>query len=352
MGLEEFWFVLIAVLWSGYFLLEGFDFGVGMLLPFLPRDERERSLMFESIGPVWDGNEVWLVVAAGATFAAFPAWYAAMFSGFYVALLGILVLLILRVISFEWRSRSQSPRWRETWRWANTAASVGAPFLWGAALASLLYGVPLDAKGNFTGDVASFLTPYSVLGGVAVVVVFAFHGATYLSLRTTGALLGRTQRAAAVLSAPAAVAAIAFLAATVAVAVERNERGALGPAIPAVLGALAVLGAGVAAHLRRGLVAFALTAGTAIALMATLFCALYPRVMVSDPSFANSLTVAGAASASYTLKVITVVGVLLVPVVLLYQGWSYYVFRARVSGATTAVTPVDAVGQRAAAPAE
>ena len=145
MGLEEFWFVLIAVLWAGYFLLEGFDFGVGMLLPVLPRDERERGLMFESIGPVWDGNEVWLVVAAGATFAAFPAWYATMFSGFYLALLLILVLLIVRVVSFEWREKRDSPRWRASWMWANTIGSAGAAFIWGVALANLVHGVPLDS---------------------------------------------------------------------------------------------------------------------------------------------------------------------------------------------------------------
>src|SRR5205085_3372452 len=146
MDLQNLWFVLIAVLWSGYFLLEGFDFGVGMLLPVLPRDERERGLMFESIGPVWDGNEVWLVVAAGATFAAFPAWYATMFSSFYVALLVILVLLIVRVVSFEWRDKRQGASWRTTWLWANTIGSFGASFLWGVALANLVEGVPLDSS--------------------------------------------------------------------------------------------------------------------------------------------------------------------------------------------------------------
>ena len=162
MGLEEFWFVLIAVLWGGYFLLEGFDFGVGMLLPVLPRDERERGLMFESIGPVWDGNEVWLVVAGGATFAAFPAWYATMFSGFYIALLLILVLLIVRVVSFEWREKHDTRRWRATWLWANTIGSVGAAFIWGVALANLVHGVPLDSSHVFTGD---FLEPVQRLHG-------------------------------------------------------------------------------------------------------------------------------------------------------------------------------------------
>ena len=177
MDLETFWFILIAVLWAGYFLLEGFDFGVGMLLPFLPRGEEDRRTMLHTIGPVWDGNEVWLVVAGGAMFAAFPAWYATMFSGFYVALLLVLVFLIIRVVSFEWRSKSESDGWRSVWTWANTIGSVGVPLLWGVALASLLYGVPLDSDGGFAGDLADLFSPYSVFAGIAVVLLFAFHGA-------------------------------------------------------------------------------------------------------------------------------------------------------------------------------
>ena len=151
MALQIFWFVLIAVLWSGYFLLDGFDFGVGMLLPFLPKDERERSQMFQTIGPVWDGNEVWLVIAGGATFAAFPAWYGAMFSGFYLALLLILFFLIIRVVSFEWREKSESPGWRAVWMWANTVGSFGASLIWGIGLSNLLYGLPIDSNGDFSG---------------------------------------------------------------------------------------------------------------------------------------------------------------------------------------------------------
>src|SRR5213596_3517800 len=151
MDLQILWFILIAVLWSGYFLLEGFDFGVGMLLPFVPRNESERGAMFESIGPVWDGNEVWLVVAGAATFAAFPAWYATMFSGFYIALLLLLVLLIVRVISFEWRQKSESPRWRAVWMWANSIGSYGAALIWGVAFANLVRGVPINSSGDFSG---------------------------------------------------------------------------------------------------------------------------------------------------------------------------------------------------------
>ena len=196
MDLQNLWFVLIVVLWSGYFLLEGFDFGVGMLLPFLPRDDEERSAMFESIGPVWDGNEVWLVTAGGATFAAFPAWYATMFSGLYIALLAVLFFLIIRVISFEWRSKSTSPRWRKVWLWANTVGSFGASLIWGVGFANLLYGTPINSSGDFDGTFWDLFNGYTVLGGLAVVAIFAFHGATFLTLRTQGDLLERAGRAA------------------------------------------------------------------------------------------------------------------------------------------------------------
>src|SRR6266480_4355373 len=177
MALQIFWFVLIAILWSGYFLLEGFDFGVGMLLPFLPRDEAERGAMFASIGPVWDGNEVWLVVAGAATFAAFPVWYGTMFSGFYLALLLVLFFLIVRVLSFEWRSKSESGRWRAIWLWANAGGSTGIALVFGIALSNLLHGVPLDSDGGYAGTFWDLFTGYTVLGGIAFVGLFAFHGA-------------------------------------------------------------------------------------------------------------------------------------------------------------------------------
>ena len=178
MDLETFWFCLIVVVWAMYFLLEGFDFGVGMLLPFVPRSDEERSTALRTIGPVWDGNEVWLVVAGGATFAAFPAWYATMFSGFYLALLLILVCLIVRVCSFEWRTKSETPGWRATWTWANTIGSFGASLLWGIGLSCLVYGTPIDSDGDFTGNLLDLFSPYSVFAGIAVVALFAFHGAT------------------------------------------------------------------------------------------------------------------------------------------------------------------------------
>lgn len=332
MSLETFWFCLIGVVWGAYFLLEGFDFGVGLLLPVLPDGEGERGVMFEAIGPVWDGNEVWLVVAAGATFAAFPAWYATMFSGFYIALLLILFFLIIRVVSFEWREKRDSPGWRTTWMWANTVGSFGAPFLWGVALANLVHGVPLNSAHGYSGDFLDLFSGYTVVAGLAVVVLFALHGATYLTLRTRGDLCERAAAMARRLSLPAAVLTIAILAWTVVVAHNRNSRGVLPTTIPAALTTAVLLLAVLLAGMRRSGWAFTMTALAAVGFVATIFTGLYPRVLVSHPDFANSLTTSNAATGHYALQVITVVAAIFVPLILLYQSWTYYVFRKRLSG--------------------
>jgi cytochrome d ubiquinol oxidase subunit II len=330
---QIFWFVLIAVLWGGYFVLEGFDFGVGMLLPFLPRNESERGALFETIGPVWDGNEVWLVVAGGATFAAFPAWYATMFSGFYVGLLLILFFLMIRVVSFEWRGKGDSPRWRRAWLWANAIGSCGATLVWGIALANLVHGVPLNSSHDFTGSFWDLFSGYTVVAGIAFVLVFAFHGASFLTLRTSGELCERAGRTARTLAFPAVAAAAAFVVWTVAVAHDRNDKAILWPAVAAGIAVGALVLAIVFTWMHKSGWVFGMTVLGIASAVATLFVGLYPRVMVSNPDFANSLTVSNAASAHYTLAVMTVVAAIVTPVVLLYQGWTYYVFRARVTGA-------------------
>jgi cytochrome d ubiquinol oxidase subunit II len=332
MDLQTLWFVLIAVLWGGYFLLEGFDFGVGMLLPFLPRDERERGEMLETIGPVWDGNEVWLVTAGGATFAAFPIWYGTMFSGFYIALLLVLFFLIIRVVSFEWRDKGDSSRWRATWMWANAVGSAGASLIWGVALSNLLYGVPINSSGDFSGTFWDLFSVYTVLGGITVVLLFAFHGATFLTLRTTGDLCERATATARRLSLLAALVLAAFLSWTVAVAVDRNDKSVFPPILPALLGIAAIALAVFFVARRRSGLAFTMTAAAAVLWVATIFTSLYPRVMVSSSSFDNSLTVDNASSAHYTLQVMSVVAVIFLPLILVYQGWTYRVFRARVGG--------------------
>jgi cytochrome d ubiquinol oxidase subunit II len=332
MDLQNFWFVLIVVLWSGYFLLEGFDFGVGMLLPFVPRNESERGAMFESIGPVWDGNEVWLVVAGAATFAAFPAWYATMFSGFYLAFLLLLFFLIIRVVSFEWREKSEGAGWRRAWTAANALGSTGIALIWGVGLANLIHGIPLDSQGDYDGNLVDLFTPYTVLAGLTFVLVFAFHGATYLGVRTEGGLHRRVGGAARRLALPAAIVGATFLIWTVVVAHDRNHKEVFPVVVPAVLGIAALGLAALFAFRDRSGLAFTMTACGAVAAVATLFTGLYPRAIVSSPNFANSLDLSSAASAHYTLAVMTVVALIATPIVLLYQGWTYYVFRARLSG--------------------
>ena len=332
MTFQLFWFCLIAVLWGGYFVLEGFDFGVSMLLPFVAKREQDREVLLESIGPVWDGNEVWLVVAGGATFAAFPVWYATMFSGFYLALLLILVFLILRAVSFEWRNKSESPRWRSFWLTANVVSSFGAPFLWGVALANLLDGVPLNSGGDYAGNLADLFSFYTVFAGLAVGVLFAFHGATFLTLRTTGELCERVAGSARGLAIPALLVVGGFAGWTVALAIDRNDKSVFPPILPAALAGLALVLAAVSVWRGRSGWSFVATAIGAALTVATLFTSLYPRVMVSSPDFPNSLTVSNAASSHYALATITVVALILTPIVLLYQGWTYYVFRARLTG--------------------
>jgi cytochrome bd ubiquinol oxidase subunit II len=332
MDLQLLWFVIIAFFWAGYFVLEGFDFGVGMLLPFVGKDDRERHELLETIGPVWDGNEVWLVVAAGATFAAFPAWYGTMFSGFYLALLLVLVLLILRVVSFEWRNKSDDARWQRTWLGANVVGSVGAPFLWGIALSNLLRGVPIDSDGHFDGSFWDLFSVYTVFAGLVTVVLFAFHGAIFLALKRTGELELRAAALARRLAVPAAVAGAAFALWTVAIAVDRNDKDAFPPLLPALLAVVALALAVVFMRSGRSGRAFAMTAVGIASVVATLFVSLYPRVMVSSTDFANSLTVDSTSSSHYALGVMTVAALILTPMILLYQGWTYHVFRARLGG--------------------
>jgi cytochrome d ubiquinol oxidase subunit II len=255
-----------------------------------------------------------------------------MFSGFYIAFLLLLLLLIVRVVSFEWRSKSDNPRWRNMWMWVNAIASAGIALIWGIGLANLLHGVPLDSNGDFTGTFWDLFSGYTVLAGIAFMLVFAFHGAAFLTLRTTGDLWQRAGRAARRLALPAAGVAAAFLIWTIAVAVDRNDKDVFPVILPAAIAIVALVVAVYLVYAGKSGLAFSMTAIATIAVVATLFTGLYPRVMVSSPDFGNSLTVANASSAHYTLAVMSVVALIVFPIVLLYQGWTYYVFRARVTG--------------------
>jgi cytochrome d ubiquinol oxidase subunit II len=274
-----------------------------------------------------------------------------MFSGFYLALLLILFFLILRVLSFEWRGKSESRHWRRTWMWANAAGSAGIALIWGIALANLIHGLPLDSNGDYTGDLLDLFTVYTVFAGLTFVIVFAFHGASFLTLRTTGDLGTRAQRAARTLAIPAVAAGAAFLIWTVVVATDRNDKDVFPPVLPAAIGIVALVLAGILVYFGRSGLAFTMTAIGVVSTVATLFTSLYPRVMVSDPDFGNSLTVSNAASAHYTLAVLTVIAVIVTPIVVLYQAWSYYVFRARITGEEVR-SPTDVIAKHAGTSAE
>lgn len=329
MDLNTLWFILITVLFTGYSFLEGFDYGVGILLPFLGKDDTDRRVVLNTIGPVWDGNEVWLITAGGAMFAAFPHWYATLFSGFYLALVLMLVGLILRGVAIEFRSKVKSARWRSTWDWLIFVGSLIPALLWGVALANMLRGVPIDANKNYVGGFFNLLNPYALLAGVTSLVGFTLHGAIFLSLRTRDAMLDRARATANRLWAPAAVLLIAL---TVASAfgtdlLSRPNVIALGAPILAIV---AVLVEGWFLRNKRYGWVFVLS-GLAIALtVISAFAGLYPRVMVSSLNPEWSLTIYTASSTPYTLRLMTIVAAIFVPVVLLYQGWTYWVFRERV----------------------
>jgi cytochrome d ubiquinol oxidase subunit II len=322
--LIPFWFILITVLWLGFFVLEGFDFGVGILHGVLGRDEAGRRTAINSIGPLWDGNEVWLIVAVAAMFAAFPGWYATMLSGFYPVIVALIVALIARGLSFEYRGKRESRRWRRTWDALMTAGSLAAPFLIGLSLGDLLHGVPIGRNQEFAGSFGSLFPPYAIFAGLTLTAVCVLHGATFLALKTAGDVRARAGRLARAVAPAVALAVTAFAAWTHAIA---GQGALLNPVeLAAVVAAAAA--AWLAADRREGW-AFTATTVTMAASVLAIFVDLYPRVMVSTTRPGYDLTVHNTASGSYALGVMTVVAVVALPFVLGYQAWSYYVFRRR-----------------------
>lgn len=329
MDLNTVWFVLVGVLLIGFFLLEGFDYGVGLLMPFLGKDDSDRRVIINTIGPVWDGNEVWLITAGGAIFAAFPEWYATMFSGFYLALLVMLLALIGRGVSFEFRSKDKHPRWRKLWDWMLFSGSLIPAILWGVAFANLIRGVPINADGQYVGTFWNLLNPYALLGGLATLSAFVMHGDVFLCLKTKGEVRHRAENAAFRLWIPALILVLGFVLATV-FATDMFARLGVNPG-PIPLGAgVALLVAGWFIRQRRFGWAFVMTSLTIALSAATVGVGLYPHVMVSSLNLAWSLTIYNASSSPYTLGVMTIVALILLPIVLLYQGWSYYIFRKRI----------------------
>ena len=333
MSLPEVWFLLIAFFFVGYFVLEGFDFGVGMLMPLLGRHpdpetgEKRRRAVLNTIGPVWDGNEVWLITAGGALFAAFPEWYATLFSGFYLPLLLILVALILRICAIEWRGKIDDPVWR---RRCDIGIGIGSwvpAVLWGVAFANIVRGVAIDANKKVTAGFFDLINPYAVLGGVTMAAVFALHGAVFIALKTSGDVHEDAVKMAVRLSVPAALIGGAFALWT---------QLAYGKTWTWVLVAVAavalLLVVALTAKVREGW-AFVFTCIAIVAVVVLLFASLFPNVMPSSTDAAFDLTIANASSSPYTLTVMTWAAAFAAPVVIGYQEWTYWVFRQRISSA-------------------
>jgi cytochrome bd ubiquinol oxidase subunit II len=329
MDLNTLWFILISTLFIGFFFLEGFDFGVGMLVPILGKDDTERRVLINSIGPFWDANEVWLITAGGAMFAAFPNWYATLFSGFYLALFLMLLALIGRGVAFEFRSKVESSRWRGTWDWILFFGSFLPPFLWGIALANLMKGVPIDAHMNYVGGFFNLLNPYALICGISVALLFLLHGALFVTIRTASEV--QEKASAFAMKIGGITTAMLFLVVILTYfQTDIFTRLGVDPGPIPIAAGLTLISVRFLIRAKRYGWAFAMTGTTIILSTITVFMGLYPRVMISSLNPAWSLTVYNASSSPYSLRVMTIVALIVLPLVLLYQTWSYWVFRKRV----------------------
>lgn len=341
MDLAMLWFWIVAVFFVGYFVLDGFDFGVGMSLPFLGKDDVSRRQVINTIGPVWDLNETWVIVGGAALFASFPEWYASLFSGFYLPLLLILLALILRGVSFEYRHQRDDPRWKQRFDAMIVIGSAVPALLWGVAFGNVVQGVALDKDHIYRGTMFDLLNPYGLLVGVTTLLLFFLHGLYFVALKTDGVVHERARRVARLAALPTILFAAGTVVWTIVIAAGR----------PSLFGAVIVLGGVAAVFLilsvlfsLRGKDGWAFTAGVVTILMAVLmlFSALFPNVLPSTTDPAFSLTVKNASSTPYTLQIMTWTAVIAMPLVLAYQAWTYWVFRKRVRRSTieAAAVPV------------
>jgi len=301
-NLEVVWFILITVLFAGFFLLEGFDYGTGILLPFIGKTDVERRQMINALGPVWDGNEVWMITAGGALFASFPHVYATLFSGFYLALFLMLAALIIRGVSFEFRSKSPNLLWRKTFDYCIFFGSLIPALLWGVTVGNLIQGTPIDASMTYVGTFSDLLSPYTILCGIAFILVFTYHGGLFTSIKTAGAVSERARAASLVVGVPTAIGALALVGATYVYTDSRNTKWG-----------------------------FLFSCLSVISVTAAYFAGLFPRIMVSSLNPEWSLTITNAANSTYTLTLMTCVAFVFVPIILVYQSWVYWTFRHRVT---------------------
>ncbi|MGX1934229.1 cytochrome d ubiquinol oxidase subunit II [Microbacterium resistens] len=341
MDLAYLWFWIVAFLFVGYFVLDGFDFGVGMSLPFLGKDDVSRRQIINTIGPVWDLNETWVIVAGACLFASFPEWYASLFSGFYLPLLIILLALILRGVSFEYRHQRDDPRWKRRFDTMIVVGSAVPALLWGVAFGNIVQGVPLNEDHVFTGSLFTLLNPYGLLVGVTTLLLFFLHGVTFVALKTDGPVRENARRLALRASLPTVLAAAATVVWTIVIAAGR----------PSLLAMVVVFGALAAVALlasvlftARGREGWAFVAGmvTTLAAVVMLFGALFPNVLPSTTDPAFGLTIENASSTPYTLQIMTWTALIAMPLVLAYQAWTYWVFRKRVTRTSIEAAPAHA----------
>lgn len=323
-NLNVVWFILVGVLFAGMFVLEGFDYGVGTLLPFLGKTDAERRQMINSIGPVWDGNQVWMITAGGAMFASFPQVYATLFSGFYIALFLMLVALIARGVSFEFRSKDKSPAWRSAFDWAIFFGSFVPALLWGVAVGNLIQGTPIDEHMEFVGNFFTLLSPYTILMGVAFVLVFSYHGALYTAIKVTGDLAERARATALVIGVITAVGALVLAWANSYFTDMYNNTLALCAFGTAIV--LFII-SWIVTRMRKPGIGFLFSVLTIISITVSYFAGLFPRIMVSSLNPAWSLTIENARASQLTLELMTIVACIFVPIVLLYQAWNFWTYK-------------------------
>lgn len=330
MSLNFLWFLLIAILFVGFFVLEGFDFGVGALARFLGKSDREKQAYIATIGPFWDANEVWLITAGGAMFAAFPHWYATLFSGLYIPLVFMLLALIIRGVSFQFREQVKSFAWKNTWDWALFIGSFIPPILWGIVLANFMTGMPINGEKEITGGFLQFLHPFALLSGAMFLLLCLVHGLQFITIRTTGLLRERAKKVGTVIAPITLVFVLLFIIVGWYQTDIFTYHGTAWIILPFVAWG-ALLFAQVFNVNNQDVWAFAMTSFTIILLTASIFIGMFPRLIIStiDPAF--DLTIYNAASGAYTLKVMSYFSLALLPFVLGYQGWSYYIFRKRIS---------------------
>ncbi len=329
MDLNLLWFILITILFAGFFFLEGFDYGVGILLPFAARSDTDRRILLQTIAPVWDGNEVWMITAGGALFAAFPHVYATMFSGFYLALFLLLLALIVRGAGFEFRSKRESTCWRSCWDWLIFFGSAVPALLWGVVVTNLLQGMRINDQMIYTGTFFDLLTPYTLIGGLTFFLVFTFHGASFLTLRLDQPeKVAGLRRMAKKIGLTAALVFVLFMSMT---ATSTDLFGKPLATILFLAAAASFLAAIAAIAGKKDGTGFILSSLAIVSTTAAFFSALFPRLIVSSLNPDWSLTIYNSSSSAYTLQIMTIAAFCILPVVLVYQGWTYWIFRKRIN---------------------